>query len=44
VEWLDLRKSVAIPDFYDVQEIIAKAEAHYTSQDFGIVLKMISRN
>lgn len=34
MEWLDLRKSVAIPDFYDVQEIIAKAEAHYTSQDF----------
>lgn len=34
VEWLDLRKSVVIPDFYDAQKMIAKAEAHYTSQDF----------
>lgn len=34
VEWLDLRKSVVIPDFYAAQEMIAKAEAHYTSQNF----------
>ncbi len=34
VEWLDLRKSVVIPDFYAAQETIAKAEAHYTFQDF----------
>lgn len=34
VEWLDIRKSVAIPDFYDAQDSITKAEAHYTSQIF----------
>lgn len=34
VEWLDLRKSVDIPDFYDVGAAITQAEAHYTSQAF----------
>jgi len=34
VEWLDLRKSVDIPAFYDVHEAITKAEAHYTSHAF----------
>ncbi|MDX8127617.1 hypothetical protein QLH52_10010, partial [Methylomonas sp. OY6] len=34
MEWLDLRKSVVIPDFYAAQETITKAETHYTSQDF----------
>lgn len=34
VEWLDLRKSVDIPDFYDTHETVAMAEAHYTSQAF----------
>ena len=34
VKWLDLRKSIAIPDFYGVQDSITKAEAHYSSQSF----------
>lgn len=34
VEWLDLRKSVDIPDFYAAQELITKTEAHYTAQVF----------
>lgn len=38
-EWLDIRKSVAIPTFYDAQDSITKAEAHYTSQFFWEYLK-----
>jgi hypothetical protein len=34
VEWLDLRKSVAIPDFYAAQELVSTAEARYASKDF----------
>lgn len=34
VEWLDLRKSLVIPDFYAARNSIAKAEAHYASQPF----------
>ncbi|MBA5689816.1 hypothetical protein [Rugamonas apoptosis] len=34
VEWLDLRKSVVIPDFYGAQGSIAKAEGHYATQEF----------
>lgn len=34
IEWLDLCKSVVIPDFYAAQETITKAEAYYTSRDF----------
>ncbi|OMX18375.1 hypothetical protein AQ836_18450 [Burkholderia pseudomallei] len=34
VEWLDLRKSVNIPDFYGVQDSIARAEAYYATQEF----------
>ena len=34
VEWLDLRKSVTIPDFYNAQQMIAEAEQHYESPPF----------
>jgi hypothetical protein len=34
VEWLDLSKSVVIPDFYNSQEMITKTVTHYMSQDF----------
>jgi len=34
VEWLDLRKSVLIPDFYGAEDSITKAEAHYAAQEF----------
>ena len=34
VEWLDIRNSVVIPDFYQAQDWITKAEANYTSQIF----------
>lgn len=34
VKWLDLRKSVVIPDFYAAQDSITKAEAHYATQEF----------
>lgn len=34
VEWLDLRETVEIPDFYDLKGKIAATEALYTSQGF----------
>ncbi|MBN8742581.1 MAG: hypothetical protein J0H86_23970 [Xanthomonadaceae bacterium] len=34
VEWLDVRKSVKIPGFYNVQEAIENAEAQYTLPSF----------
>ena len=34
VEWLDILNSVVIPDFYQAQDWITKAEANYTSQIF----------
>jgi len=34
ISWLDLRKSVSIPDFYNVREKIAVAEGFYKSEEF----------
>ncbi|WP_415880695.1 hypothetical protein [Methylomonas sp. TEB] len=44
VEWLDLRQSVVIPDFYAAQETITKAESHYTLQDFWDYLESELKN
>ena len=34
VEWIDLRNSVKIPDFYNIHEEIKKVEVNFTLQEF----------